>query len=379
MNMPRPAIRLLCLCAATILSAACRHSVPTIDTREQLTEVLTRMGQSDGVLFGQHDATLYGHGWCGERGRSDCSEVTGDYPAVVSFDLGHIETGDSVNIDGIPFRLIREAMTDQYARGGIVSVSWHPRNFATGGSSWDTSCDSVVRALLPGGSLHYRLTESLDSIANLFLSLAHPLLIPCCEGAARQGLIPVIFRPWHEQNGTWFWWGASCCTAEEYKSLYRFTHDYLTARVPEQIVWAYSPNLGITDSTYMLYYPGDAYVDMLGVDCYHFGSETPEVYQRNLCGCLDILQRAGEVAGKPIALTETGLESCPIADWWTQVLLPVVSRYPLSYVLLWRNAYDQPQHYYVPFAGDTSAEDFRAFYRDKHTYFLKQLNETNKK
>ena len=130
------------------------------------------MGQSDGVLFGQHDATLYGHGWCGERGRSDCYEVTGDYPAVVSFDLGHIETGDSVNIDGIPFRLIREAMTDQYARGGIVSVSWHPRNFATGGSSWDTSCDNVVRALLPGGSLHYRLTESLDSIANLFLSLA---------------------------------------------------------------------------------------------------------------------------------------------------------------------------------------------------------------
>ena len=347
----------------TTLLVACNDSIKTIDTTSQLQDILRQVGASSNVLFGQHDATLYGHSWCGERGRSDCHDITNDYPAVISFDLGHIESGDSVNIDGIPFRLIRQAIIDHHAEGGILSISWHPRNFVTGGASWDTSCDSVVRAILPTGSHHQQFTQALDNIVTFVASLRDQTATP----------IPVLFRPWHEQNGTWFWWGATGCTPEEYKALYRFTHDYLAARLPQQLLWTYSPNLGINDSTYMLYYPGNEYIDLLGVDCYHFNNETPDTYQYNLCQCLETLTHAGSLTDKPIALTETGLESCQIPDWWTQVLLPVLQQYPLSYVLLWRNAYDNDTHYYVPFLGDTSADDFHAFYLDSHTIFLKQL------
>ena len=62
----------------TTLLVACNGGVKTIDTTSQLQDILRQVGASSNVLFGQHDATLYGHSWCGERGRSDCHDITND-------------------------------------------------------------------------------------------------------------------------------------------------------------------------------------------------------------------------------------------------------------------------------------------------------------
>ncbi len=352
----RSSNQVLVLLFIALLSACSpKPQVQTIDTADQLQRFLQTMYRSDSLLFGQHDATLYGHAWSWLPDRSDCRDITGEYPYIVSFDIGNLETGDSLSLDSVPFRLMAERMSEHHARGGIVSVSWHPFNPIDGSDSWTVRTDTTVRALLPDGSEHARLDTMLSRVARFLQDL------PC----------PVLFRPWHEQSGEWFWWGSKGCTREEYKALYRYTHDFLQQACPNKIVWAYSPNYGISYDDYLAYYPGNDCVDLLGIDCYHFAHESVSTFQDHLRRSLDIVCRVAEEQGKIAALTETGLESCVIPDWWTQTLLPVLQEYPLAYVLLWRNAYNMPHHFYVPYAGHPAADDFMLFHNNPQILFVK--------
>ena len=62
-----------------------------------------------------------------------------------------------------------------------------------------------------------------------------------------------------------------------------------------------------------------------------------------------------------MAVTETGYESIRDSTWWTNVLSPVIDPYPVSYLLLWRNAHDKPNHPYAPYPGHPSESDFKRF------------------
>ena len=53
--------------------------------------------------------------------------------------------------------------------------------------------------------------------------------------------------------------------------------------------------------------------------------------------------------------------------------MPVLNKYPIAYVLLWRNAHDKPGHFYMPYPGQKSVSDFVKFYNDKRTLFLAKL------
>lgn len=46
----------------------------------------------------------------------------------MSFDLGEIELGGTHNLDKVSFAHLREYIIEQYARGGMISLSWHVRN-----------------------------------------------------------------------------------------------------------------------------------------------------------------------------------------------------------------------------------------------------------
>ena len=103
------------------------------------------------------------------------------------------------------------------------------------------------------------------------------------------------------------------------------------------MLWAYSPGTEPNDSTeYLERYPGDSIVDLIGVDIYQYGDN--ESYQQNLDKSLQILTQVSRAHGKAMAITETGYETIPDSTWWTQTLLPVIEKYPISYVLVWRNA-----------------------------------------
>ncbi len=317
------------------------------------------------VLLGHQDALAYGMGWKGEEFRTDIHDVCGDHPALFGWDLGHM--GDAENIDGVPFGdMIRWAI-QVFERGGINTCSWHMNNYATGGTSWDVS--PCVEACLPGGKAHDLYLQKLDLATAFFSSLKGP------SGE----LIPLIFRPFHEMTGGWFWWGTASCTPEEYKEMFRFTIDYLRdEKQLHQLIIAYSTGPFASAGEFMAFYPGDAYVDVMGFDDYS-GLSAKEEAHRTLF-MLETLDSLSRAHGKLMAITETGLETIPDAAWFTGVVLPVLktdaSTRRTSWVLLWRNG--RPDHFYAPYPGHPAAPDFIEFMDDSLMLSLSELPELYK-
>jgi len=78
---------------------------------------------------------------------------------------------------------------------------------------------------------------------------------------------------------------------------------------------------------------------------------------------LRMLTKTAKERDKVAAITDTGYEQIPNAHWFTQVLYPSSKDYPVAWVLLWRNAINRPNHYYVPYPAHPAADDFREFHR----------------
>ena len=84
---------------------------------------------------------------------------------------------------------------------------------------------------------------------------------------------------------------------------------------------------------------------------------------------------------KLMAFAETGYEQIPDKNWWTNVLLKAIGNYKISYVLVWRNhgwqEKEQKMHYYAPYKGHLSEEDFKKFYELPETLFQKDISSKN--
>ena len=327
------------------------------DLKDDMRSKLAAFAESGKPAYGHQDDLVYGHAWTvsdlegDPLERSDVRAVCGAYPMVLGLELGGIEKGDSCNLDGVPFVLMRHAAQIHTARGGIVTLSWHPTNPATGGTTWDVSSKEAVACVLKGGSKHEMFMEWLRRAADFVESLG----------------VPVIFRPWHENVCSWFWWGGELCSPEEYRSLYRMTYDYFTKeRGLEDILWCYSPNGDAGAKAYMETYPGDDIVDILGIDTYANApvdgdwEKAGTAYMQEIKTNLTYLTELGASHGKLIALTETGLEGIPDPHWWTERMLPAIEGFPIVYVLTWRNAWDRPGHFYGPWEGSGDADNFKA-------------------
>lgn len=337
-------------------------------------DVLTQATVSGKFLYGHQDDLVYGKNWSfAADSQSDVKSVCGQFPAIAGFDLAGIELGDSLNIDGVPFDLMRTAAADHVNRGGLVTFSWHPRNPFTGGDAWDVSSDQAVRSIIEGGENHEKFMDWLSRAADFLESIKGK------DGKP----VPAIFRPFHENNGSWFWWGDDLCTPEEYKELFSLTHGYMVdVRGLKNLVWAYSPNSGFDPERLEERYPGDGLVDIIGLDHYEFVPADTTMTERERIDAANEffimvlrrdLRRIGDFAsshGKLLALTETGFEGIPDPQWWTKTLLKGLEGIPVCYVLTWRNAWDKDSHYYGPFPGSADEEDFRAFYNDGRTVFL---------
>lgn len=359
--MRKYVIPTVCAMALGIAAAGCggaknaqaetaQDSVPTPGAA--LLARLTAVADSGHVVFGHHDDTAYGHEWEYEAGRSDVLETAGKYPGLMNWDLGLIEYGDSAQLDGVPFDFIRKEVRAQDARGGVNALSWHPRNPASGGDSWDVSASPVGEAVQPGTALNDTLRAWIGRAADFVLSLTD-------EQGQRIG---VVFRPWHEHTGSWFWWGKDLCTPEEYKALWRLTREVFDAKGVDNVVWVYSPDKLVSEEEYEERYPGDEYVDVLGADVYHFGGpEGVEDYMTRARRQLNGAMALSKKNGKPVALSETGSEGMPMAQWYTEVLSPLLGEYPVAYVCVWRNAFGNPKHFYTPYKGHAAEADFKAF------------------
>jgi mannan endo-1,4-beta-mannosidase len=319
-----------------------------------------------GIMLAHQDDIAYGHNWYNQQGRSDVKETTGDYPAVTGWELGHIEIGASYNLDSIYFSDMKQHIRVVYERGGINTISWHGDNIATGKTAWDCAQDTVVKSVLPGGSNHMKFLLYLDRLAAFFHDLKDKNSEP----------IPVIFRMYHEHTGSWFWWGAKECTPDEYNQLYRMTVKYLRdTKQVHNLLYAFSPTDVATEQEYLQRYPGDEWVDIIGFDAYAFGTESKglNVYKQKMNTGLSIVTKYAAQSGKIPVMAETGMEGIKVNDYFTRVLLPIIQPYNISYILFWRNAFNNPGHFYVPYAGHASAADFKRFTENKKILMNKNM------
>lgn len=321
------------------------------------------------TLFAHQHATEYGHGWYGDEDRSDVKSVTGSHPAMIGVDFSGFSGRSAEDIQKAKDRL-RKNVVDTYNRGGVTTVAWHFSNPVSGGGFYwkDSVSLPAVKYLIPGGEAHEQYKEILDGIGEW----AHSL-----RGADGQ-LVPLIFRPYHEFDGDWFWWGASHCTKEEFVSLWRFTVSYLRDSLEvHNFIYAFSPdNRFNTEEEYLARYPGDEWVDMMGMDNYaDLGRDRYDI--ETAAKKLKIVSDYAQKTGKLAAFTETGLESIPDTSWWTETLLKTMKMHDmqLSYVLVWRNDIRSPTHYYAPFPEQVSVPDFMKFYDDPYTLFEKDLKD----
>ena len=136
----------------------------------------------------------------------------------------------------------------------------------------------------PGTLLNERWKSQVDVIAWFLKQLKY-------------AAVPVLWRPCHEMNGTWFWWGQKKGD-DGYKKLWQMMFDRLVNfHGLNNLVWVYKTNEfkdGV--DTHGTYYPGDNFVDILATDVYTEGFDQVNYDQ--------ILELAGD---KPIALGEVGM------------------------------------------------------------------------
>ena len=318
-------------------------------------------------LFGHQHATEYGHGWSGDENRSDVKSVTGSHPAVIGVDISGFSGRPKEDINKTK-EALRKNVTDTYNRGGVTTISWHFINpLSKGGFYWvDSVSVPAVRYMIPGGEAHEQYKAILKEVG----SWAHSAI------GADGKKVPMIFRPYHEFDGDWFWWGKSHATRDEFIALWKFTVSYLRDSLNvHNFLYAFSPdNRFNSEEEFLERYPGDEWVDLVGMD--NYGDMGRDGY--NLPAATKKLRIVSDYArkkGKLAAFTETGLESIPDTNWWTQTLLKVMKEegMQLAYVLVWRNDIQSPTHYYAPFPGHISVPDFMKFYRDPYTLFENDL------
>ncbi|MCF3648952.1 glycoside hydrolase family 26 protein [Synoicihabitans lomoniglobus] len=322
--------------------------------------------ETDTIMFGQEFPLSYDKREVGylDPDQSDIKDVTGDHPAVHGSDFHFLIDKDRHEI----FAHTRAAQK-AYANGAMVTFDYHWLGKYGGTHNWHEEDAKILHHVVTGD-------DSSGDVTWFYTSLDQVLRI------INEDLqFPIVFRPLHEMNGNWFWWGSRLEGGPEtYVKAYRLLVDYMRERT-DYVLFCWSPDKALATE----YYPGDDYVDIVGVDGY--GEGNPHNEHFTVEAMVTLLEQTVDFAaahGKVAAFTETGYHTWgEIAyhteqpDWWTRsVLEPILASEKASriaWVLSWINSHWSGP--YTPHAESPEASKaaFRAFHADPHTLFQKDV------
>ncbi|MNM06316.1 Mannan endo-1,4-beta-mannosidase precursor [compost metagenome] len=332
------------------------------------------------ILFGQQHATDEALSAPVNGVTSDTYAAVGDNPAVYGWDTlsleGFEKPGALTNTPEQNRDALIASMKSAYESGGVLTLSSHMPNFVTGKDFYDTT-GNVVSHILPDGDKNAEYNAFLDKIADFALNLKDDSGNP----------IPVIFRPFHEQNGNWFWWGATFTTSQQYQEIYRYTVEYLRdIKGVHNFLYGFSPGspFNSNEDTFLKTYPGDDYVDLFGFDTYYDGNN--QSWFDGVVKDAKLISQLADNKGKIAAFTEFGyanVKPTGTADlkFYTKLVDalksdPDASR--MAYMLTWANF--NSNSIYVPYRnspeyGDHELlPDFTDYYNDDYTYFDRELS-----
>ncbi|MDE7185829.1 MAG: hypothetical protein K2O40_15500, partial [Lachnospiraceae bacterium] len=393
-----------------------------IDATKNLYAYLKAVGESDSVIFGHQNDT---HHKAGSKGgdfsESDTKDVTGSIAGVIGIDALSL-TGNEASEWSTPeadrIANVAEITRKAAAEGALITLSAHMPNFevidqrvkafdAVGGVGnttdtlgyWTTesgekqynfsgytpgtTTGNIVQRIMPGQDLNYLYTDYLDLIADYAKAV---------EGDG----ITILFRPFHENTGSWFWWGAAFCDEQAYINLFRYTVDYMKeTKGVHNMLYVYGPGSEAANvAEYSARYPGDDYVDMIGYDLYHSGptQASEPGYLQSISKQNQILREFALKHNKLYAITETGVADGDVAlkrtgnevmDWYMQLLDQISKDEGICYFLVWAN-FDENGSFYLPYViekkengvlhGHEMLDEFIKFYNDERSVFATDMN-----
>ena len=219
--------------------------------------------QPRGIIVGQHIA----HGEYVAYGMKEyvdnLQKLTGKNPALISVDYAY----GAKRKDDPELKHINKSIIEWWKKGGLVTVSWHARNPVTGGSAFDVAKTVDLKELLKVGTVaNKRWMVQLDRVANGLSEL-------------RDAKVIVLWRPFHEMNGDWFWWGRQDYPGhrDDFNALWQQMFNYFTKdKKLDNLIWVYAASgaaheatrAGHVNRSIIYYYPGRDYCDIVGMDRY---------------------------------------------------------------------------------------------------------------
>lgn len=184
-------------------------------------------------------------------------EQTGKQPAIRGIDFLAYNTTSTWR-DDAPERCIE--WVNEY--GGIATVSWHWNVPVEEGSTETAFYVESANAIYTTFSISNALKEGTWENEVLMADIAY---IAEQLTKLKEADVPILWRPLHEAEGAWFWWGAE--GPEPCKELYRLLYDQLTNVYGlDNLIWTWT---GYTYETSADWYPGDDVVDLVGYDKYN--------------------------------------------------------------------------------------------------------------
>lgn len=368
------------------------------DSARALYAYLVSLGKSGQVIFG-HQNDTFKHVTSRDGVYSDTKDVTGSISGIVGMDtlaLTGAESGKASVDEAIEYSV--KLGKDAAAEGAILSLSAHMPNMSNAKvvatpdakRKYDFSqCDfpesqdlanNCSEEVMPGGKYNAQYTAYLDIIADFAKGL---------------GDIPVLFRPLHENDGGWFWWGSATTSKESYIALYRYTQDYLKSVGAHNLIYVYSPGgPGASADKYMSTYPGDDYVDILAFDQYQdmsYDAAYDDTFMKDLQASCSTIKKLADERGKLAAISETGVrvtregssegilvKNNPIKgqNWYSKVS-EVAKNNGMPYYLVWANFGED--NFYIPYKYDDSKgheliNEFIDFYNEDSSVFANGTN-----
>jgi hypothetical protein len=221
-------------------------------------------------------------------------ERTGKTPVIRGFDYMNDD------FDGVNKRAIK-----WHGNGGFVTICWHCGSDFSG--EWKDAMEDEVadwEKMLTEGTKEYKaMIKGMDKAAKALKKLSDKN-------------IPVLWRPFHELDGDWFWWGKG--GSENFRKLWQIMYDRYTNHWKlNNLIWV----LGYSHKMIKMedWYPGDEYCDIIGADTYDIAIGTT-LYRK---------VRSITKAPKPLCLHECG-QNPAVSDF---------KKAPWSYFMTWHTEY----------------------------------------
>jgi mannan endo-1,4-beta-mannosidase len=314
--------------------------------------------ESKNILFGQEffNSFRYSSGGAhGDKDFSDSKEVTGSHPSVLGSDFHYYLEKSTMERS-----FHTEAVKWAYQLGYVITYDWHLSARGTNSYQYAGSPPNLVNNIVAdlNGDRAWFLGE-LDKVIDIINN----------DLKVGNDTVPIVFRPFHEMNGNWFWWGSAATSATNYRALYALTVDYVKDRT-KSVLFCWSPNLPLDFN----YYPGDEYVDLVGLDYYEINAAT---LRTQLGSLVDFAEQHEKIT----VLSETGnrVTGDNASLYWNQTVLPAIVDDPagkawkISWLLTWINAsWSFP---YVPHASSsqTAKNSFISFKESPYIIFGNEI------